>query len=112
MPEVFAAGSYQSTTNHQGMRDKRHRLITTHQTAENDPYQKKKGNVRVRGSKQQRKCGLYDTQWMSKEWNQTLEPLTSLPSLCTARDTHVGYTLTRLSGNKLSRMTLGWALPT
>ena len=71
MPEVFAAGNYQSTTNHRGMRDKRHRLITTHQTAENDPY-KKGGNVRVRGSKQQKemwniRCFAVDVQRMEPD---------------------------------------------
>ena len=51
---------------------------------------------------------------MSNEWSQTLEPLTNLPSLlwqCTAPNTHVGYTLTRLSRSKLTRVTLEWALP-
>jgi hypothetical protein len=47
----------------------------------------------------------------SKEWNQTLEPSTSLLSLlwrrCTAREPHVRHTLTRLSGSKLARVTLG-----
>lgn len=51
---------------------------------------------------------------MSKVWKQMLEPssLLSLLWRCTARNTHVGYTLTRLSRNKLTRVALGRALPT
>jgi hypothetical protein len=43
-----------------------------------------------------------------------LEPssLLSLLWRCTARNTHVGYTLTGLSRSKLTRVALGWALST